>query len=577
MGKSKLHNNTVEENAVNHLSIWLRNSKRITPDIKANDKTPFVDGNIKLLDVNGASIIIGTLEVQVKGILKTISSPPTYSVKRAFLEHCKSQNLPIILIVVYNNQKAFWMHMSKLVCNTYLTKMKASQKTIMVSFDETYYIQDNYTEHCVEKFINIINSQTLKLDDYECKSKKVEQLESEIRELNRHSNISIGKNSQKYKEIHVFLDFYNNLLDNDFYALKDAIYPNYWKIGVAIHNYQDKSLSLSFYPISYELNDVQIKEFEHKYDIQQSHIEDINSYAFRRISRANSRINPIKLHPQQYAYECIKFNLIGYSNKLQIPLLIKNKSLAVEYLFDFVNNCYNQLNLLYGQSVYLLADIEGKLLEYENNAMSYYNHQKLLLSNGVDVVIGNTISSFHLSEAKQLITYLKEIGVSNISKNDYFSLASPESNDIIIIRKRFYINIPEVYDLLVKTYFPNLVNELQFFNDFNLLVIVFDSSPRNKRITGIELCEEHFYLKSLSASASKIIFYNNVDECPIKYNVYDFSTVIEIEGIHYKLQKTNGTQLYQYERTPLMTFVHDLLKDRFTSYFETKINQFCNY
>src|SRR5690606_35101148 len=135
---------------VDHLKIWLRSSNRITVDIKANDKTPFVKGKIKLLEKDAT--IIGTIADQGKGLSRT-EKKPNHQVKKEFLEHCKAQNIPIVLIKVYNNQKAYWLHMEKSICEIHLQKLKPNQKTITLCFDETHYIQNDYTEHCVAEFI----------------------------------------------------------------------------------------------------------------------------------------------------------------------------------------------------------------------------------------------------------------------------------------------------------------------------------------------------------------------------------------------------------------------------------------
>ena len=61
-------------------------------------------------------------------------------------------------------------------------------------------------------------------------------------------------------------------------------------------------------------------------------------------------------------------------------------------------------------------------------------------------------------------------------------------------------------------------------------------SFRNKMITGIEVAEQHFYLKSLSAGLGKIIFYNSMEECPIEDGFGGFNQIIEIEEVQYKLR-----------------------------------------
>ena len=79
---------------------------------------------------------------------------------------------------------------------------------------------------------------------------------------NLSKNIS-GKPAKQnpiFRELHIFLDYYNKLLDDDFKTIKTILYPSYWKIGIGIIDYQDKSIIFLLYPIRYELNDTLIKE-----------------------------------------------------------------------------------------------------------------------------------------------------------------------------------------------------------------------------------------------------------------------------------------------------------------------------
>ena len=183
---------------------------------------------------------------------------------------------------------------------------------------------------------------------------------------------------------------------------------------------------------------------------------------------------------------------------------------------------------------------------------------------------GNHTNSFHVDIVKQLIQYLMDLNINEINRVNYFNILNMELIDIIKIRKEFYDKVLGIYDLLVKTHFPNLVNELKFFNNFNLLIITFDSSPRHKIITGVELGEQHYYLQSSSSVSNKILVFPNMDNCPIKPNTFNFHDLIEIDGIQYKIKIAHGIFLNQCEHTPLMTFAHNLLKKRLTSYLDIK-------
>jgi hypothetical protein len=424
------HRDLTERQAITYLNNMLLASERILSNLTVGDKNAHIDGYIELKEINGDDI--GKLEVQVKG-KKSIKSP-NHPCTIDFLQYCLNQTIsPVILILVdISSQKAYWMYMDKLRCQNALTDItNKNQKSTTLQFSIDNYIQNNYTQHCVDKFTKIINDHKVKIDDYDSKCKQNMELTKELIEFNKHKNISIGKTSQIYKEIYIFLDFYNNLLDNDFLALKETIYPNYWKIGFGIYDYLDAAVRFVLYPISYELNDAQIKQFDPNDHIMQ---EYDNTTIIKGVVHWIE--NPIKTCPNQYAYQLIKESLInGIFGKLNIQLLIKDFFLATEYLFNFINNCYLNLDLTYGENTYLLSNIKEKIIKIENNFT--HNLPAHIKFNNKNFHIGNHTNSFHVDIVKQLIQYLMDLNINEINRVNYFNILNMELIDIIKIRKEF--------------------------------------------------------------------------------------------------------------------------------------------
>jgi len=129
----------------------------------------------------------------------------------------------------------------------------------------------------------------------------VQTLSNELSVLKISSNISLGKSNSIYKEIHVFLDYYNHLLDHDFLTLKNLLFPNYWKMGFGIKRYEENSVSFIIYPVSYSINDVLIKDMK----------DDDSFFSPNQGLRyvGYNRENPIKNKPKFIAYQLIKRDL----------------------------------------------------------------------------------------------------------------------------------------------------------------------------------------------------------------------------------------------------------------------------
>lgn len=538
---------TIEAEAVALLCFMLAKSGQISPNIAKGDKEAHIDGYIKITTSEGRSI--GKLEVQVKGVSKEDKSPK-YSVKKEFLEYCISNNIPVILILVYvNSKKAFWMHMDEPKCREFLTNIKNNRtKTKHLSFDDTHYIQEGHTQHCISEFIQILEKQKLKLDNYDIERERRIQLENTLIKLNELNNVAIGKSNKIYREIHNFLDFYNKLLDNDFRVLKESLYPDYWKIGIGLIDYNENVVNYVLYPISFEMNDVQIKQFE-----QANHSILKSFEAIKHC--AHFTCNPIKLIPQQYAYKLIKDDIIQMvTGQLNIPLIIKDFFLATEHIFDFVNNYYNILNLPYGQSAYTLADIEHSI-NLKLPVREYFSVYPSLKITNIKII-------------KELIQYLKNINIHEIKRDNYYVLFNLEQKDIIKTRKIFYDTVSKIYDLFVKTYFPNLIDELSFFKGCNLLIFTIDFS-RAKAFSGIGT-EHQYYFKSLTPTTDKIVYYSAEDSLVSPIYKY-FHEPLEIEGVQYLLKTHTDNILNQCEPTPIITLIHNLLKSRLSDYLDAKI------
>ncbi len=594
--------NTAEINAVRKF-VEILDVDRVKPDVKFLDKFPNTDGTVEL--VNDSQIPIGKLDVQIKNLDKKNENKPKYQCEKSFLAFCEQSILPVLLVVVdTNNSIAYWQHIDKITLLDLSKRLK--KDTVNLNFSKDNSIQKGKVLY-IKQWTEIIEGYQKKLYDYDLLEIQNAKLKLEFGEIQKATNISVGKTDPIFREIHLFLDFFNRLLDGDFLTVKNILYPNYWKIGVGISSYQDNSAQFTLYPVSYDLNDVLIKQYLSEDDL---YLQKILSYI------GFYRENPIKSRPKQYAYELIenKTKEVLESH----PLLIKDPFIASEYILAFINKFYVILGLDYGNTEYSISEIEFSLntflplwVQQTINKSEYKSRrepgfividyifvhtdpsaiQKIsdkvreAIRKGkapsIDLKIASTDFNMHI--LLNLIAYLRNSGITTI-KREYETRHQVNKTSFHIWEawgeektmkniNVFYNHFIRIYDLLIQTYFPNLKKDLQFYNSFNLLAIVVNFSSDSVDPTP---SIDYYYFKSQTNTENKIIIYNSAEnEILLKrQNLRNyFTTGITIEGTSYRLVSLTSSILYFiYDETPIFNSIAELLKERLKEYFNDKKN-----
>lgn len=155
-----------------------------------------------------------------------------------------------------------------------------------------------------------------------------------------------GVAKAEFREIHTFLDSINSFLDGPFSLVKRRFYPNAWKVGFAYHEYAVNSVSYTIYPISFELNDVQIKEVDASFRDELVALNGMTSY---------SKENPVKSRSREHALEIMEKRIEQLTNYR----LLDHKGsefLAREFIIAFVDKFADQMGLPKKDS-YTLAEI----------------------------------------------------------------------------------------------------------------------------------------------------------------------------------------------------------------------------
>jgi hypothetical protein len=271
-----------ETDAVN-IFRYLLDTDVVKFDANTRDKIPAVDGDLYLVDEDNQAE--GKLLAQVKKLPDRNRDSPKKRFDVETLNHYTVDPAPFLLVVVdIEEEIAYWEHVDSDFVEG--LDIDDGQKTKTVHFnddkvvdgDDRSYIEDwsHITEDRLDK--------VLRDEDYR----------EAYEELREKANPAVGEEREFYRRIHTFLDEFNQFVKNEIPVLNKRFYGDAWKIGLALQEFDDESLIYGLYPISWERNDVQIKEVEGPV------LDDLEEAS---VSIGHYDENPIQDRPEEYARE----------------------------------------------------------------------------------------------------------------------------------------------------------------------------------------------------------------------------------------------------------------------------------
>jgi hypothetical protein len=239
------HTDGAENLAVNTF-VTLLDSEEVKADIKTRDKFPNIDGYLELVDKTHRPI--GKIETQVRKLPRANIQSPKINVETSFFSYCEESGLPVILVGVDTTDKrAHWLFIDKnFTCQL---EIREGQKSKTIHFPKENIIDGENTEY-IKAWKSVIESHKKKLKEYD-------KLKKSYNILAEKSNPALGLVKDEFKNIHLFLDELNKLLNNEFLIVKKRYYPDAWSIGIAYYEYQRNRVSYTVYPIPTNKNDVQ--------------------------------------------------------------------------------------------------------------------------------------------------------------------------------------------------------------------------------------------------------------------------------------------------------------------------------
>jgi len=459
----------------------------VKPFINSIDKIPNYDGYLELTD--DKQIPIGKIEAQVKK-LSDNATDPKYQCKKDFIEYCEMSTTPVLLILVdTRNRIAYWIHISRELSRTLETREDTESLCIRIPVDNKISKVDT---GYFGKWVSIIEEYRKRIQDFPQIYEKLKEIDG----LLAKSNSILGAEKIEFGTIHRFLDELNTLLDTDFYIIKKILYPDYWKIGIAYGEFSKTRLTYALYPIPIKRNDLQIKQLPD--DIGKALEKEHISFS------GHFQNNPILDQPERYARREILRDTTQIIENRWLP--IRSIPLANEILINFVDKVGNSFGLKQANR-FALNDIKAVILKFLPKRTIIVGRDRFPL-----LVMQNAIQWLESQGEAEIKRIFLPRSFDGQASNGFwiwsgYSLEATLENTRILFRE-----FPGTYRAMIQYSFPNLIEELDFYNGFDELMIVIEGDDRyGPDAPSIW----KYYLKKESGEKKISIFMKGEDKLPI--------------------------------------------------------------
>lgn len=549
-----------EELSIKCLIEILSICNEVKPHLTVNDKSANTDGWIELLNEN---TINGNITVQVKTLPEDNYLKPKFPCPSSLFRYAQECPNELVLLIVVNNKDciAYWKNIDSELIEKNIDKYL--QETITLHFEENDKIYTSNANKIIQewkyllknKFDLIINNGKLEKENEELKSL-----------LKKFQNPNIALEKVYITKIQNFIDEYNHLLDNEFNFIKKVYFPNAWKIGIAFSEFFPTRISYIIYQISKGENGLLIRQ------IPIEEFLKIKSFVF---ASRNLAENAIYINPKKFAFKLIQDNIIKFLKEKKVFLI--TEEIAIEYIFDFINRNYRILKIEKQKNAYnldkLKTDLEINFPRIEQMSCS-------IISNGKNLDVSILYSS---------VVFLLQKSIYNIERlypekgnyGDSGLVTDFYSPELAFSKfKYLYDIIPNLFDSFIKTNFPKLRNEINFFGEFSLIIA--NLSYQNSQ-SWSDCNINLYYLKTVGNTENKeLIISLNYESEVLKINGIrsgnDFmekcfakDELFIYRNREYSLARVGGESLHSlYDDFYIHNMLYKYLNDRFNEYFKKK-------
>lgn len=519
--------------------------------LAVNDKTPDVDGNIEILD--DECRIIAKMTVQVKTVKPSDQQKYRFACPTKLFGYAsKMLNESVLLLAVdHKSQIVLWKHISQeLIVEN---KDKQNNKTITLHFDENERLSCENVAETINIWKGIYKSMTDCILNF---SKVRDENETLRIQLLNYNKSVIDLPEEHIKQVQIFIDSYNNLLDYQFLYIKKVMFPNCWKRGIGLYRFEKDRLEYALYSIKNGESSPLVKQLPEFF---------FNNKSFDFASM-NCCKNEMLDNPNKFALRMMKAHINDFiKQKLIVPC---DDDFIQEYVRDIMDTKRNSLRF----DMNLLNDIKS-FMSYIKGICSITDKTGSVM----DITIYNGVN---IGMLYNCLKYLYDRGFRSVNDvyprrghfcnsgltSDCFSPDLAQAKLETVISKAC-----KTYDSFIEQNFPMLAEKLCFFKDFDTLVIEMKYQPS-------EMPQIAYYmLKSNSNNNDKHILFSPVNNSLIykenclkgMYDILNKSTLI-YGGVEYTIVSWEfGTyQTVISNRFNLMETFYEIMNLRMNEYFK---------
>jgi len=566
---------------------------RVKLEFETRDKYPNRDGFIEI--ANEDEIPIGDLVIQVKKLNQEYTDPPKFPAKVKTLIYARAISPPLLILGVdVDEGKVYWKHISRKWLQEQEDDLR-EQKTKTIHFSEDHVL-DGENRGYISEWENIAveNKEKIKnLDEY--------------KRLKKTATPALGKESPYYPHIHRFLDEYNRLRSVEFEVIQRWEADDVWSYGYVDGIFEDDQVLFGLYPIPSTVNDVQIKE------IDRSELVEMDSHRVVRVIHQAG--NPLKSSPEEYAKSQIKDRVEDIIENQNLDLSNSN-FLVREVVFDFVDE-HHEIMGLEKQDEYETDELYDGFFYYLQNwldtAISSFAEADFrdFVSYGEylsPVAVTGRLREEKMEEIHEQIDgtegelqYLYPIGthryspqvlaeafdkVSSIDdsierpylepdevpdeQDSWYVWEGYSQNRLLKNVERVWSNLPTSYNSIVRSNFPEVQDDLIYFDKYSKIVIQVNNSDSDQRPS-----ETRLFLSKKGDNSKVSVEVVPADEAP---DVIDNATPgdhIEVFDEEYTVETLSvGEPVFFADKPPVLSESCSRLEDQIDDYFSDVSSHF---
>ena len=507
--------------------------------LKYGGKEANIDGYIELLDEDRC--IEGKLTVQVKTVSPCNEGKAEFPCPTSLFAYAQRNIDVVFLMAVDHGQKVvLWKYISRSLIKENLHK--ADQETITLHFDDTEKLAARNVAETIAKWKSLFLQQRnliVKAEDYKGENEKLRcQL------VNAEVPTFTIPNTEVVK-IQRFSDAYNRLLDRELNYVKKCCYPDMWKQGIAIFDYQDTTLFYALYPIKYGENSLLLKQLP-------KDIIGNTRYETLYLSYVDNKIKDNKI--QELVKERIIEDIKKILNKTRLVPAYENY--IIEYVRDFVYQ--NRF-----------------VLELSPAIINDYNALKTKIKQCLDNIDKAHIISFHgyyLDMVYDCINYLQNRGYKG--DVELYPPCRRYSNSEIALKKLEIVfnYVYATYSDFIEKNFTSIKEKLDMYDNADYVLINLNLMKGPTITINSFYCTDKIGGKNTKVEFSidqqhKLYEYAN---CSVHPHLAFIGKTVKYNGHTYNFHCSRGfsSQKCLFGETCFMDTFHEVLKAKLEQYVE---------